>query len=402
MKRTREDASQRESNLPPIEPAMQGDSVLNVAMDFTYQTLQGLSSYPAGIGGVQYEVVAQIPRQQGIDVRVFAMFEGSGSIIGTIGIGNEKIVVTLQGSWQTMVQTSRQNVTPVVALDQCALVFNAVTTVAADNVSNANQQIVIGAMRSGIVQDFTGDLLSKIESTTVQTKCKLIENCLSRAMIKQQVATRKSVARTFLVGDIVSQQIVWNPGNSIAIVAKWAAGCCQFETGATWGTVNQVSLKQEIPYGVLPFFWFGDTTLQIIHVVLKWVSSSSGLSIAYMLQPFESMGCMPPRGTEGTWIASLVVDCRSKSVITMAGLLNTNGFMRMYCPTSIPTIAFTGLSNNVIYMNGSAFATAPPANPIPESYGGHPSQIENCQAFFDRVQATIDVKSNKENIVSFY
>lgn len=403
-KRGRDDVMQRIASMPPVDAALQGDSILNVGVDFTYPTLQGLSVYPAGISTVQYEVVAQLPRTQGVDLRVFAMMGGRDTITGSVGSLARSITASLTGSWSTMVQTGRANVAPTVAFDQSSLVINSLITVAADNISGGNTQIVMGSMRSGIIQDFTGDLYAKIESTTVQTKNKLQENCLSRAIIRKRVVTSPAVYRVYLLTDILSQPITWIVGRSIVIVASWAAGYFSVTLGTDFGLPTLVNMRQEIPYGVLPYFWFGDNTLTVIHVIAKWGGIGSGLTFAFILQPFESLGMMPPRGTDGTWVASIVVGCSTASLITLSGLTNACGYMRMSCPTSIPSIAFTGLTNNIIYMNGSAFATAPPANSVSESYGAHPPTMAPIVDFFSEMEATIGVPTTSAdaNTITFY
>ncbi len=412
LKKPRREDADRPCLLPPVNGAFQGDSVLNVGCDFQYATLQGLATYPDNVAGVQYEAVAQIPRKQGIDLRVFAMLTGNHEFSSTLGTGPNQFVVGLKNTgWQTMVQTAKANVTPVVATDQSKLVFDSVIVVAADNVANngggTGNQIVKGTMKSGIVQDFTQDLYNKIESSTIITKCKLQTNCLSRAKIARRVVTASSNMRTFSLYDSVFPLLNFSTSNSSwFIAAKWTSSYLDLLPSGTFGaSVQQVLMKQDVPYGVLPHFTFGDNTLQIVHVLLRWMNKTTGVEIVFVPQPFESHGLPPPNYYDGTWLGAILYSSAgavSPALLNLAGLSPQSiGLMRMFCPSSIPTVAFLGLSGNMLFANGNATSTAPAALPIQESYGAHPPAIEGAEAFVNTVQITYERAPGESDSIVF-
>ena len=398
--------TENNSEMPPVKESFQGDSTLTVGFDITaYNTLQGRQQYPQNIANVAYETVSLIAVRQGINCRIHGMFTGgTGSLSATLGSGPNFITVSLRPGWTSMVQTAVASVTPGVAFDQTRLVYRAKATIAADNIANGvaggNSQIIKGSMKTGVIQDFTGDLLTKIESTTVLTKYKMQDSCLRRILLKVKLVTADSCIRSYNLSDILSSQIIWSTTNFIC--ASWATSFVDIISGGYFGAfpISTVPLKQDIvPLGVLPYFYFGDCTLQVIHVVLRYIDFTTGLRIVFVPQPFESLGCMPPSpGYDGTWIGTIVTGYGSSGVPSIVNIqgISSVGLMRMFCPTSIPTIAFTGLSGNALFVNGSAYATAPPANQIPESYGAHPGHIESPENFVDGLRSVFGVNTENE------
>ena len=373
--------------MPPTAAALRGDSVLNVGIDLQFATLQGRALYPANVSDVQFEAIAQIPQFLGFNVVLLGMFAGGSAFSNLLGTTTNGIAVGLNGNrWTTMIKTKTATVSPSVCADQSRLVFNSEVTVAADNVASAgNQQIIKGTIKTGIVQDFTGDLNQKIDSTTIVTKCKKQDSCLKKATIKMVTATADSAVRTFQLQDIMQNQIIFGDG-SIFICSTWAAGfATTVPYGTTFSPCVQVNMQQEVPYGVLPYFWFGDTSVQVVHVLIRWAGDVNGVQLQFVPQPFESLGCAPPKMYDGTWMGSIVFGTNSLSPVRLQNIAGV-GLMRMYCPTSIPTISLQGLSSNVIYVNGSASATAPPANSIPESYGGRPFELVNPTKYVEEAQ----------------
>ncbi|NBO39699.1 hypothetical protein EBU99_14075 [bacterium] len=329
------------------------------------------------------------------------MFTGGSAFSSLLGTLTNGISVGLNSNgWTTMIKTKTATVTPTVCADQSRLVFNSEVTVAADNVASAgNQQIIKGTMKTGIVQDFTGDLNQKIDSTTIVTKCKKQDTCLKKALIKLTTATADSAIRTFSLQDVLQNQLIFGDG-SIFICSTWAAGFTTLVPYGAFSPCVSVNLQQDVPYGVLPYFWFGDSSVQVVHVLLKWAGDVTGVQIQFVPQPFESLGCTPPKSYDGTWMGSIIYGTNNLSPVRLQNMSGI-GLMRMFCPTSVPTISLQGLSSNVIYVNGSASATAPPANSIPESYGGRPFPLIKPEKYVETAQEAASNESELK-IVDLY
>lgn len=390
-KRLRKDAP---LTTPPLTEAMAGDSLTTIGFDFEYASLQGLpTSTIPGIDTVQYEFAAVIPRVQGVpSMGIFAMVQGTLLSTAVLAFPSATFRLSLASGWSTAVQTKSSTVTPALAALESRMVFNLQLLLNADNVANADTTIVRGLLRTGVVQDFTDDVLTKLDSTTVLPHNKLQGTCLKQADIRLKLATRSSVIRIQQLADVF-EPFTWSAA-PIFFAANWTKSLLSLDCTGSFNTATIVYAKSQasVPYGVLPFIDAGAGT-QIIMVLLRMAPGLLGASLVYLVQPLESLGCAPSKAYEGTWVGTFVFGQPAFSPVFISpqsALATPFGQMRMFCPTSIPTVAFLGLSKNMIYMYGTANGLAPPANPIPESYGFRPPELQNETEFLAEIRSSVE------------
>lgn len=381
----------------PTDVTFSGDALSTIAFDTQYASLQGVV-YSSGVE-VQYEWVSLIPRNQGIDCRVFAFISRSTTPASLLlsqllsVTATEQLQFSLSDGWMIGVQTRAVTVTPGSATDSC-IVGDVRWSLVADNVSSGDGTIVKGALKTGVVQDFTNDVSMKVDSTTVLAKNRKHDTCLKRVEFATKNFTRRGTIRCVMLTSMFNGFTALAASGCTVFAANWATQYLRVavSTGAfDPSPVYFANATVNVPYGVLPFFAIG-TDLQVIHLLLRCSTGHPvAPSLVFVSQPLETIDLSPNRPFDGTWIATVVYGGSSLSTGRYASQLNGSfGQVRMFCPRSIPTVVFNGLVGNTIYVVGSAAGQAPAAYPNSETYGFKPTQLETTSSFIDEINEEID------------
>lgn len=384
------------SGLPPVAEALAGDSASTIGFDFTYESLQSSAPsvpipnvYPIS---VMYEFVALIPRTQGVDLKVFAYGGCSStlsSVLLTFSVGNN-MSLTLAPGWLIGVQTKQAIVSPGSAKDS-RLVYDVDLTVNADNVASANSNIIRGSFKTGTVQDFTGNIEAKVDSTTVLAKNRIQEACVKKPRLRMKLLTRLGTVK-FNVLSEAFESFTFTASGSMCFYANWAK---TYLTPTASGLLSPMTMIPanatfNVPYGVIPTICISPGMQAV--VVLLQCTPSGALTLVFMAQPMEGFGLSPL--TAGTWVATILFGASSLSTVNVASSLVSIGQVRMFCPTSIPTVIFAGLDQNFIYANGSAYGLAPSAVSNSETYGFRPPMLDDTCELIDFIGLqTVDKKT---------
>lgn len=393
--------------LPFLPAALSGDSVQTIGFDFSYGSLQGLNNL-VNVTSVQYEWVGFLSRTQGLTISVWGMMAGT-AITSPVVVWPVAMVVSsfsfrLENNWSIGVQTKTATITPGPAANESRLVYDLKAVLTADNVSSVDGNIVRGLIRTGVVQDFTNDIIGKLDSTTVLPKNKLQGIATKTAEINAKIMTRENSIKLAFLTDVFETMPPWTPTQTpVVFAANWAKGLLSLATQTgifAQAPIVYAQTNYSVPYGVIPHIHVGNSTE--VYILLLRYNTTQGAHLVIAAQPMETFGLAP--AIEGTWVASIIL-CSAPyygptTISPQSSLAKVPGQIRMFCPTSVTTVVYTGLYQNIIYLYGSALGLAPPANAVPESYGFRPPPLSSSEDLWNDLDSATTQTAGKWNPVN--
>ena len=387
---------------PPFVQALSANSSMVLSFLMNWESLQRATIYPPGFQSVQYELVAEIPRTFGWDVRVLGNVQGS-LIQQPVGLnlynGSSQAVARLSANWVTCVTFAKAAITPGIEAAQSNMIYRGEVIATADNAQGGDGNIVRGMVTTGIPQNFSGDVYTNMSCTTIQKSSYLQANVTYRATLKTEVVTIPSTIRVYTIQDLVGDGYSLN-NNAILFTVPWSDPYIGLiGTTGVFASYQKVSLGDTfiVPYGVLPFLYIGDPTVQVWHLLLTYGDATSGLLLKWVTQPLETLGMANQSAWDGTWVGCIVFTT-NQALCTFSGssALPLDGQFRMYCPPNAAVALFQNLSfKQTIFVKGYAEASAVPAQQNYVAFSNPSRPIDDAEIFWQR-QSPVVSDENKE------